>query len=272
MVARPSRMLRVALAYWLFEAVLALVIALPIRSVVERAYGQHPDGDAVLFREGALELTELLYRFDPATSLLPTLLVTVMVMALLLGHVPLASAISYLDGQDDWARAALRSFARMLAAFASFGVLRWLSLGSGLALAFWVAGRRTELHGEVSAFNWGVATFIPFAVLAWSFSVAEDYAYVAVVRTRGLLDAARATYRALRKKRLAPALYFGAQLAGHALLLAIASTFAAALGGGKGGFALVALFILHQSVQLARILLKVRWLAYVVEQQRAESP
>ncbi len=268
-VARRSRMLRVALCYWLFEAVLALVIALPIRAAVERAYGQHPDGDAVLFRAGALELLELVYRFDPATSLLPTLVVTVALLALVIGHVPLAGAISYLDGHDDWSRVALRSFFRMLAAFASFGLLRWLALGAGVAFAFWVAGARVEMHGEVSAGNWGIAAFVPFAVLLWALSTAEDYAYVAVVRTRGLVDAALATRAALRKKRLAPALYFGAQLTGHVLLLAIASSCAAALGGGKGGVALVALFAAHQSVQLARILLKVRWLAYVVDQHRA---
>ena len=254
-VARPSRMLRVALFYWLFEGLLALVIALPVRSVVERAYGLHPDGDAVLFRAGSLELLDLVYRFDPAMSLLPTLVVTVAALALVIGHLPLAGAISYLDEHEDWARVALRSFFRMLATFASFGVLRWLLLGSGAALAFWVAGARAEAHGEVAAFNWGVATFVPFALLAWAVSTAEDYAYVAVVRTSGLLDAAIATHAALRRKRLTPFLYFGAQLAGHALLIAIASAVAASLGGGRGGFALALLFIAHQLVQLARIFL-----------------
>ncbi len=270
-VARTSRLLRVSLLYWLFETALALVVALPIRSVAERAYGQHPDGDAVLFRAGSLELTELVYRFDPATSLLPTLVVTVALIALVIGHVPLAAAISYLDEQEDWARVAVRSFFRMLTMFATFGVVRWLALGAGVALAFWVAGARAEAHGEVAAFNWAVASFIPFALLAWAVSTAEDYAYVGVVRTRGLLDAAITTYTALRRKRLAPALYFGAQLAGHALCLGIAASLAASLGGGKGGFALVVLFVAHQLVQLTRIFLKVRWLAYVVDQQRAAA-
>jgi len=272
MTAAPtarSRAIRVALAYWLFEAVLSLVIALPVRSVVERAYGAHPEGDAVLFRAGSLELAELVYRFDPAMSLFPTLLVTVAAVALIIGHVPLAGAIAYLDDQDDWARAALRSFFRMLAAFASFGVLRWLVLGSGVALAFWVAGARVELHGEVSAFQWGVATTIPFALFFWALSAAEDFAYVGVVRTGASFDAAQATWRALRGKRLAAMLYFGAVVAGNVLLIGTASAVAGLLGGGKGGAALVALFVAHQSVQFTRILLKVRWLSYVIGRHRA---
>lgn len=268
--ARPSRMLRVALSYWVFEAALALLVALPVRAVVERAYGQHPDGDAVLFRPGALELTELVYRFDPPTSLFPTLLVTVAVLAVVVGHLPLAGAIAYLDGEEDWARIALRSFFRMIGAFAAFGVVRWLVVIGGVALASWVASSRTELHGEVSAFQWAVASFVPFALLAWALATTEDYAYVAVVKTQRLGDAAGATYAALRRKRLGPALYFGAQLAAQALCIGIASTVAASLGG-QGGFALFVLFVVHQCVQLARIGLKVRWLAYVVDEQRRAS-
>jgi hypothetical protein len=263
-----SRALRVALAYWLFEAVLSLLIALPVRSMVERAYGAHPDGDAVLFRPGSLELSELVYRFDPAVSLFPTLLVTVAAIALVIGHLPLAGAIAYLDDQDDWARTALRSFFRMLAAFATFGVLRWLVLGAGVALAFWIAGARVELHGEVSAFQWGVAITIPFVLLFWALSAAEDFAYVGVVRAKDSVDAMAATWRTLRTKRVAAMLYFGAVVCGHALLICTASALAASLGGGKAGAALVALFAAHQSVQFARILLKVRWLSYVVQRHR----
>ena len=51
----------------------------------------------------------------------------------------------------------------------------------------------------------------------------------------------------------------------------MAASFAASLGGGKGGFSLVVLFVAHQLMQLARIFLKVRWLAYVVDQQRAAA-
>jgi hypothetical protein len=264
--ARPSRMARVSLGFWLFEAALALVLALPVRAVVERAYGQHPDGDAVLFRDGALELTELVYRFDPATSLLPSLLAVTVVLTAVVGHLPLAAAIAFLDERADWAKRAVASFWRMLVVFVSSLLLRGLVLGAGLALAFWLSGAQTLQRGEVSAFRWGIAAFAPFLLVLWALAVLTDYAYVAVVRTHGLRPALVQMVRAIWPRKAAPLFFYGASLAVQLALLAAGAMVAGSLGG-KGGIALVVLFIAHQLVQVGRMVVRVRWLAYVIDKQ-----
>ena len=194
----------------------------------------------------------------------------VALLAAVVGHLPLAATIAALSRRTDVALAALTSFWRMLVVFAGFGAVRILVLIGGVAFAIWVADSTSVSSGEVAAFRFGVVAFLPFAALLWLTAVIEDYVYVGVVEHTKIRDALLAAWRALRRRTVAPLLHYAARLAGQIALLALSSMISGSLGG-QAGSALVVLFIAHQAIQLARIYLKINWLAYVVASRGLSS-
>jgi hypothetical protein len=253
---------RILAGYWLFDAVLALFVAMPARAVVDRAYGGHPEGDGALFHAGSLELTELVYRFDPTTSALPSVLLATLLCAAIVGHLPLGVALGSILGKRDVFLRSVAVFPKMVGVYVASGLLKTAVAFGGGALAYFVASGLVDAHGEVSAGTWAIVSATPFLLLYVFLAVIQDYLYVGVVRHDSFRDALMDLRASTRKRRLASLLHYSARNVASLFVLAVGAAIAGALGG-HGGFALFVLFAAHQIVQLARIFLRVSWLSYV---------
>jgi hypothetical protein len=288
-----KRPLAVAFVF-LMELAWALVVATPVHTWARRVWGGHPDGDAMLFADGARDLMVWLGQNDAALGVTARTTMVLLVVGAVLMQLPFGALVASLAfgreervEHEDGERVHLRSL-RLRSAL-QIGVSAFLPLSVVLILgslaSIIVVGlgglavsaldtTLTEAFGDARAFTVRVILFGILAALIAVIGVVVDLARAAVVRESGLSAARGAASPAwnvmLRGVRVALKTsgaslgratlgWTGRAVVGLALL-AIGYVAADELGG-RGGLSLALLFVIHQVVVLGRVALRASWLA-----------
>jgi hypothetical protein len=273
MTAR-RRPLAIALL-WAYEALVALALAWPFAAFVRSSYGAHPDGDAPLWHPGGLALADLMLRsgssgnkelgaalsahttfalgIGAAVGLLPlaVLVVSIAFTTPDRGHPPLRRVL-------DRAVGAFPAFFSLLLlmSIVEFAFVA-LAVGAGAT----TSGLAMRSLGDARAQQLGAAVALPIALLALVAGVLHDLARTAVVRfDAGALAALRFALTAMRRTKGRPMWSWTWRALVGLVLIAIASAVSTRLGG-RAGFALVALTVIHQLVTLSRVALRASWMA-----------
>ena len=145
-------------------------------------------------------------------------------------------------------------------------------VAGGAVAASGVYAAFAERFGDARSFQLAVVTFSFFAAIAATLGVVMDLARAAAARGAGLSKGGEAPsstsmWRALgtafrvARRRLPSALSAWAGRATLSLGLVVAGFAASQSLGGKGGRSLLALWMCHQGIVLARVALRASWLA-----------
>jgi hypothetical protein len=252
---------------FLFEAFVAAALAYPTSAWVRAAYGAHPEGDAPLWRPGALALFDLLARAQVFSALgAHALLVTV--VGALVGLLPLAILVTSMAYATPERRAprlgrVVARAAPRLPALVGLLVVTALTqtivLGLGAAAAGALAGA-TSL-GEARAQQLAGVVLLLFLLLLAMIGVVHDLARTAAIRFEvGPVTALRLALNAWRRG-VATTLFSWGWRAAVAWAPVAMGAFVAHRLGGRTGLALLFLLVLHQLIVLSRIALRASWLA-----------
>jgi hypothetical protein len=260
------------LAFGAWQVVAGLAIGWPAARTVAAVYENHPRGDAPLFEPGGFALVRTVLEDGPALRSITSSAIVVFLAASLLSLVPIITLFASLaHTTPDVRTPRARHLAPFVAGtYGSFAAL-WLgsallkAVGAAIALAVFgalEAGLEGSL-GDVAATKWAVAGGFVVALVIPAVEVVQDLTRAALVRyNAGLLRALR---YALRTLRHGPRVLFSYAWRAVAGLVPIAAAAAfAGQFGGRGGGALLALFLLHQSVIFARAALRASWFARAI--------
>ena len=272
---RPLSILYVYLA----ELVWALVVATPVHAWAGRAWGNHPDGDAVLWLPGGRQLLVWLGQDDAAISVVSRTSIVLLVAGVIAMQVPLGAllaSLAFSRGDEDAPRLSPRWQAAMRVGVTAFMPLAGLlALASVVGVLLFLAGGiassaadhalSTSL-GDARSFVVRLVVLALFAVLGALIGVIVDLARAAVARDIGIGIAAGTTTAGwttmLRGIRMAFGVarrhLWSAALA--AVLIALGMAASQALGG-RGGGSLILLWLAHQAIVLLRVALRASWLA-----------
>jgi len=258
---------------WAWETALGVVLGSAFSSVASGAYGRHPDGDAPLFAPGGLQLLDLArHSFAARGPLLGELLVVV-ALARLLGLLPSAAVFAELLFTTRELRAPRlkEALALGVTAFPTSFTLELFTLAAqGAVVAFGVAvgamasssatASLGERRGDLVVVGIALATLAGATIVG----VVGDLARAAVVRWDA--GAVVAGGRALERFLAQPVSFiwsYGWRGAASWVPVALGAWVAGHIGGG-GGVALVVLAAFHQLVAMARVAIRVSWLARVL--------
>lgn len=271
---------RAIILVYLWELVWALLVSAPIHAWAKRSWGAHPDGDAVLFKAGARELSVWFGGGDEALAVVVRVTMLVLFVGVIVGQVPLGALV-----------AALIRRIRATQALA-VGVRAWLPLscvlfiatfvelaiiGGGVFAATAIDHALRNRMGDARAFGVRLAVFAFFVLLAAIVGVVADLARVAVARDVADQDPdaePRSGFTVLRssfgiafstmRRRFGAAFIgwtwrtlLGVMLLGLAWIIG-------SLVGGRGGLVLFLLFLLHQGIVFVRTALRASWLAHAL--------
>lgn len=267
---RARRHPRAVLAVWAWESLLALLASWPIASLVHAVYGTDPRGDAPLWAPGGHSLLDFLLHEQHALRGASTSVLLLVLVGAVAGLVPMAAlmtSIAYatrdrrFPGFVRCVTEGLRDFRPMLVLLVVAGILQAVVVGAGAGAGSVVDGWAHSSMGEARANQLQALVFALFLLGASAIGVAHDLARAAVVRFD--VSGARALMLGARTLRLAPVPLWWSwawrALASIAPIVAVAPV--AGRLTGRSGAALFFLFLLHQSVVLARVALRASWLA-----------
>jgi hypothetical protein len=257
-------------AMWAWQTALALFVGWPAAGLAHAAWSGDPHGDATLWAPGGYALVDWLWHDARGLSELGHETLLVLVVASVAGLVPTAAAmiaIAYVT-RDRKAAGLVRSLAGGMRAFrpmvlllALVTFLQALVVGAGAVLASGVEGWVTASAGESRAQQIEGLVLLVFVGLASGLGVAHDLARAAVVRFR--VGGLRAFALGAKTLRLYPLSLWWSwawrALASVAPVFAVGAV--AGRIGGKGGFDLVFLALMHQAVVFVRVALRQSWLA-----------
>jgi hypothetical protein len=283
----------VAVAFvFVMELAWALLVATPVHAWARRVWGGHPDGDAVLWADGARDLMVWLGQSDAALPVTARTTIVLLAVGAVLMQLPFGVLVTSLafgrivetdeEGTVQIRSLRLRSALEVgVSAFLPLAVL--LVLGSVTSVIVLVLGGLaasgldnvlTEALGDARSFTVRAVLFGVFAAVAAVIGIVIDLARAAVVRESGLSAASgtaspawnvmlRGVRIALKTSRasLGRAVlgWTGRTVVGVAL---VAIGFVAAdVLGRSGGLSLTLLFIIHQAVVLGRVALRASWMA-----------
>lgn len=287
--ARARKNPRAIAVVFLFELAWGFVVAAPAHAWAKRVWGSHPDGDAVLWAPGGRELLTWLGGLDPALSVVTRTSMLLLFVGVLLAQVPLAALLVSLGARRDDGRAPRMTdaLARGVALFVPFtavlalvSLVELLVLGIGAGVGALVERALTSGFGDALALDVRIAVTLFGLALALVVGVFGDLVRVALAyeslaegpRRPAWTRLVSATKRAARVGRggFLGAIGAWAWRAGVGLALVDAGAFVAGVLGGRGGAALVALWLVHQGVVLGRIGLRASFLASALRLQRSE--
>jgi hypothetical protein len=267
---RARRHPRALLGLWAWETLLALLVAWPASSLVGAAYGGAPAGDAPLWAPGGHALADMLWHEVHGVHGVLRGAELVLLAGAVAGLVPMAAlmiATAYATrdrraaGLAQSLGGALRAFPSLMLLLVITGLAQALVVGCGALLGGALEGWAHGGMGEARAQQIEGVVLLLFIAAASAIGVVHDLARAAVVRFK--VKSLRALALGMRTFRLAPvSLWWSWAWRATASVAPIAMA-AGAAGrlGGRGGFALVFLALLHQCVVLARVALRASWLA-----------
>jgi hypothetical protein len=263
---RARRHPRAVAGMWAWETVLALLVSAPAAGLARATGG----GDAPLWAPGGHALLDWLWHdMHGLRALLSgtemVLLVAAFAGLVAMGALMVSFAYAHRDrhaaGFVECIAGGLRAFPPMALLQLLIGLLQGLLVVGGGFLAAAVEGWTHASLGEARAQQVEGAVLLLFLAAASQVGVMHDLARAAVVRFR--VSGVRALAAAARTLRASPVVLWWSwawrALASVAPVLAAAAV--AGKLGGRGGFDLVFLFALHQSVVLVRVALRASWLA-----------
>jgi len=257
-------------ATWAWQAAAGLVVAWPAATLVKRAFGGDPRGDAALWDAGGHALLVLLSRESHAISAELTLASVVASLIAIAGLLPMAALmVAMLDRTGRRGGAAVGyAAARAMRALPALGALLLVTalIQAAAVGVAWLLLKVVDLCAretlDESRADWIEALVVaPFAPLLGAFAIVHDLARAAAIRFR--LGAVGAATLAVAAFRRAPwsTIWGWTWRGGASLSLVLASALAAGALGGRPGFALVTLTIGHQATIAARVALRASWLA-----------
>lgn len=279
MISARTRPRAVVLVYAI-ELVWALLIAAPVHAWARRVYGTHPDGDAVLWAPGGRELLGWLGGLDAAFGVTMRTSILLLVIGAVVSQV-LTGALLVSLGTERPGRRAIRARTAL-----AEGINLWLPmtcvlivasavglalLGAGVGLGLALDRALIPSFGDATAFKIGFGLAASSLLLACLTGVYFDLVRAAIAREatvdRAALTAASRLWSGFKRgAKVGVRSYVSAlrewswRAAASFTLLGVGWLASSALGG-KGGFAVVALFVVHQAIVMGRIALRASYFA-----------
>jgi hypothetical protein len=267
---------RVILLAWLWELACGFVIAIPVHAWAARAWGGHPEGDAVFFRPGGHALLSWLDDVGPALGIVVQTTLIALFVAALVGRLVTGAVVgSLVMGEGEGDRAPSTSFALRVGASSFFGLLGIDVLAGaiqGFIVAIGLFASSATDHafesslGDARAFIARVVVFVLFVAAALVVGVAADLGRVGLAANVASGNVGESSLGTIKEGVLV-----GARTARRAIGRA---TFA---WGWRTGLSLVLLYVgfragdvitgtwllvvVHQVVALVRIAVRTSWLA-----------
>jgi hypothetical protein len=271
---------RAVILVYLWELAWALLVATPIHAWAKRSWGAHPDGDAVLFRAGARELSTWFGGGDEAASVVVRTTLLLLFVGAIAGQVPLAALVAALIRRIRATQAlavGVRAWLPLCGVLFLATFVELLLIGGGMFAATAIDHSLRERMGDARAFGVRLAVFAFFVVLASLVGVVADLARVAVARDvaeqdpdaepRSGLTVLRAglgvAFSTMRRRFGTAFIGWSWRMILGVLLLGIAWVIGSMVGG-RGGIVLLLLFLLHQGIVFVRTALRASWLAHAL--------
>ena len=282
-----TRILAVVYVY-LAELAWALVVATPVHAWARRVWGNHPDGDAVLWLPGGRDLLTWVGGEDAALGIVSRTTIVLLALGVVAMQVPLGALIASLafsregfpGSKPRGPRARTALHVGTSAFWSMAGLLVLGSLTGGLVVGIGSLASSAIDHGladrlgDARSFQLHLLVLGLFVLFACIVGVVVDLARAAVARETGfasmrgsyasgwtmMLRGLRVAFSAMRAN-FRTAMLAWAWRAIVSLALIGAGFLVAQAIGGKGGSLLLVLSIAHQIVVLARVGLRASWLA-----------
>ncbi|WP_394820841.1 hypothetical protein [Pendulispora albinea] len=261
------------LLMWGWQAAWAVGIVWPLTRMVARTYRTHPDGDAVLFRPGALDLADFfvgLGRTGHGGAALGGHFAVLIPAGIVLGLLPLTALMASMTyaTRDRRAPNLRQLWTQSITHFTPMAILLVIAgvamaaLGAGaLGLGSAVAEMYAERWGDVRADRVGISVASAGLIFPCFVGILHDMARAAVVRFRvRALRAIALGWKALALHPIRDSWSYVWRAIVSWALVALGAMVAAQLGG-RGGIALFALFAVHQLIIGSRVALRASWLA-----------
>lgn len=270
---------------YLWELGFSLVIASPVHAWARRAWGSHPDGDAVLWKEGGRELLTWLGQVDAALPVVSRAAMVLLLFGAIFSQLPLAALLASLGFARDHEgapprsttalRAGMNAFFPLVVVLAFLALTHVVVLGIGSALAGVIDHGFERSLGDAQSFQLRIAVLALFLLISAFAGVFIDLARAAIGREAGLasmrgsvhpawnvmLRGIRVAIATSRNRGIYIALRGWAVRAIAGVVLLAIGWYSASILGGKGGGALIALWVIHQLVVFGRVALRASWLA-----------
>jgi hypothetical protein len=268
-VVRARRCPGAIAAMWGWEAALGLVVAWPAASVVARAFGGDPHGDAALWEAGGHPLLALLERHPDAIVAELTFAGVALLFAAVAGLLPMAALmVVMLERSSGCKRAAAFAAARAVGAFPTLAVLltvvvlaQGAAVGVGYLIAKLVELFASSALSEARTDTIEALVIVPVALIVAVLGIVHDLARAAAVRFRvGVLRALSLAAQAFRRAPWS-SVWGWTWREGSSVCVVIGGALVAGAFGGRRGLALVVLTIAHQATVAARAALRASWLA-----------
>jgi len=255
---------------WAWQAAFALLAAYPGAALVGAAYGNDPRGDAPLGAPGAHALLDLLRTDIHGVGAAAAGAALVAVAAVFAGLMPLAALMTAMAHATHGghrlgasraiggATVVVRALAGLFVAVGTAEVLAGAAaVGIGEVAASAAHGWLGEARSQMLGIAIGAASLLPACALG----IVHDLARAAVVRLQiGTLPGWIAGFRAFRGAPFSFAWSWAWRAAAGLAPVALVALFADRLSW-RGGLALLAMTVLHQSVALIRVALRASWLS-----------
>lgn len=266
---RARRRPRTVVLVWLYEVVVGVIIAAPFSSYVRSIYGNHPDGDAPLFAEGGTDLVAFLADGKQAIASMFSQNALVFLVAYILSVVPLALLLmSVAHTTADLRAPPLRQlWPRVVPSVPPMLVLLGaMTIVQGILVAFALfvgpkIGDAFSDSGEARSDQISAVATLFLLLIPASAGVVHDLARAAIVRFRQTAFSALKMGARTFAKKPGRLLWSWLWRSGASLLPVIAAAMLSTRVTARGGFALLAMFLVHQAVILARVALRASWLA-----------
>lgn len=282
----------VAIVYvYLAELAWALLVATPVHAWARRVWGNHPDGDAVLWLPGGRDLLTWVGGEDAALGVVSRTTIVLLALGVVAMQVPLGALIASLAFSREGfpgskprgprAHTALHmgtsAFWSMSGLLVLGSVTGGLVVGIGSLVSSAIDHALADRLGDARSFQLHLVVLALFVMLACIVGVIVDLARAGVARETGLasmrgshasgwtvmLRGLRVAFSVIRRSFRA-AMMAWAWRATLALALVGVGYLVAQAIGGKGGTLLLLLWFAHQGIVLARVTLRASWLARAV--------
>ncbi len=284
---RPFAILYVYLA----ELAWALLIATPVHAWARRVWGNHPDGDAVLWLPGGRALLTWLGGEDAALGVVSRTTLVLLVVGMVAMQVPLGALIASLsfsrEGIPGAGPRAPRAGTALHVGTSAFwsmaGLLVLGSIAGGLVVGIGSLASAAVDHalvdrlGDARSFQIRLVVLALFVVIACVVGVVVDLARAGVARETGLasmrgshasgwtmmLRGLRVAFSVIRRSFRTAMLAWAWRALVSLGLIGVGYAIAQVIAG-KGGTTLLLLWASHQAIVLARVALRAAWLARAV--------
>ncbi len=265
---------------WAFGLVVAMLAAWPVYGVARAAYGNHPEGDQVLFRPGALELADLVIGREGTLTALAPAVAAFLVLGALLAHLPHGAVLAHMAfsrgerplGIKAAYRRGREAFFPLLSVTLLSLVVKGILITCGALAASGLASLLASKLDDRSRDLVELGALSPFLGLVVVVGVVADVGQATIARRQvGALRGLRLGLRAFRARKAYALGSWASRALGAVLLYTAAALIVTRLGVAAFGASLVA----HQAAALGRAALRASWLARalrLVDMQEPPAP